>query len=65
MTQIQQIKHRQSMDYWKQVILAQQQSGLKDREYCRQQMKHNSQSSQAMLMQTLGYVKDVFMNDNL
>ena len=52
------------MDYWKQVILAQQQSGLKDREYCRQQMKHNSQSSQAMLMQTLGYVKDVFMNAN-
>ena len=37
MTQIQQIKHRQSMDYWKQVILAQQKSGLKAREYCRQQ----------------------------
>ena len=25
------------MDYWKQVILAQQKSGLKAREYCRQQ----------------------------
>ena len=37
MTQIQQMKHRQSMDYWKQVILAQQKSGLKAREYCRQQ----------------------------
>ncbi|SEH43454.1 IS66 family insertion sequence element accessory protein TnpA, partial [Selenomonas sp. KH1T6] len=43
MTQIQQIKHRQSMDYWKQVILAQQQSGLKAREYCRQQdIKYNA-----------------------
>ena len=35
MTQIQQIKHRQSIDYWKQVILAQQQSGLNAKEYCR------------------------------
>ena len=43
MTQIQQIKNRQSMDYWKQVILAQQQSGLKAREYCRQQdIKYNA-----------------------
>lgn len=43
MTQIQQIKHRQSMDYWKQVILSQQQSGLKAREYCRQQdIKYNA-----------------------
>ena len=31
------------MDYWKQVILAQQQSGLKAREYCRQQyIKYNA-----------------------
>ena len=128
MTQIQQIKHRQSMDYWKQVILAQQQSGLKAWEYCRQQdIKYNAfyywlrkireeivegmpqlkaetadetqfavlsattvtasvpvrkepaslklsygpvvlevteQTSQALLMQTLGCVKDVFMNAN-
>ena len=43
MTQIQQIKHRQSIDYWKQVILAQQQSGLKAKEYCRQQdIKYNA-----------------------
>ena len=43
MTQIQQIKHRQSIDYWKQVILAQQQSGLNAKEYCRQQdIKYNA-----------------------
>ena len=31
------------MDYWKQVILAQQQSGLKAREYCRKQdIKYNA-----------------------
>ena len=43
MTQIQQIKHRQSVDYWKQVILAQQQSGIRAREYCRQQgIKYNA-----------------------
>ena len=43
MTQIQQIKHRQSIDYWKPVILAQQQSGLKAKEYCRQQdIKYNA-----------------------
>ncbi len=31
------------MDYWKKVILAQQQSGLKAREYCRQQdIKYNA-----------------------
>lgn len=128
MTQIQQIKHRHSIDYWKQVILAQQQSGLKAREYCRQQdIKYNAfyywlrkireeivegmpkvksepvaeaqfavlsattvtasvpvskepaslklsygpvvlevteQTSQALLMQTLGCVKDVFMHAN-
>ena len=117
------------MDYWKQVILAQQQSGLKAREYCRQQdIKYNAfsywlrqtraenvdgmppvkaepaaetqfavtsattvtasvpvskepaslklscgpvvlevteQTSQALLMQTLACVKDVFMHANL
>ncbi len=37
MSKIQQIKHRQALAYWKQVILAPQQSGLNATEYCRQQ----------------------------
>ena len=30
MTKIQQIKHQKSMDYWKQLVIAQQQSGLSE-----------------------------------
>lgn len=37
MTKIQQIKHQKSMEYWKQVVIAQQQSGLSVTEYCRKQ----------------------------
>ena len=37
MSKIQQIKHQQSLAHWKQVIIAQQQSGLNATEYCRQQ----------------------------
>ena len=43
MTKIQQIKHQKSMDYWKQLVIAQQQSGLSVTEYCRQQdIKYNA-----------------------
>lgn len=37
MTKIQQIKQQKSMEYWKQVVIAQQQSGLSVTEYCRKQ----------------------------
>ena len=37
MTKIQQIKHRQSVEYWKKVIAAQRSSGVDATEYCRQQ----------------------------
>ena len=43
MTQMQQIKHQHSMKYWKQILIAQQQSGLPATEYCRQQdIKYNA-----------------------
>ena len=43
MTKIQQIKHQKSMEYWKQVVMAQQQSGLSVTEYCRKQdIKYNA-----------------------
>lgn len=43
MTKIQQIKPQKSMDYWKQLVIAQQQSGLSVTEYCRQQdIKYNA-----------------------
>ena len=43
MTKIQQIKHQQSIEYWKHIIIAQQQSGLNATEYCRQQdIKYNA-----------------------
>ena len=43
MTQMQQIKHQHSMKYWKQILIAQQQSGLPATEYCQQQdIKYNA-----------------------
>ena len=43
MTQIQQLKQQHSLASWKQIILAQQNSGLTAAEYCRQQnIKYNA-----------------------
>jgi hypothetical protein len=43
LTQIQQLKQQHSLAYWKQTILAQQNSGLTAAEYCRQQnIKYNA-----------------------
>jgi len=43
LTQMQQIKHQHSMEYWKQIVIAQQRSGLPATEYCRQQdIKYNA-----------------------
>lgn len=37
LNKIHKIKHQNSMDYWKQVFIAPQQSGLDATEYCRRQ----------------------------
>ena len=43
MTQIQQLKQQHSLASWKQIILAQQNSGLTAAKYCRQQnIKYNA-----------------------
>ena len=43
MTQIQQLKQQHSLASWKQIILAQQNSGLTAAQYCRQQnIKYNA-----------------------